>query len=109
MSVALGGLTDKINLVRTLRTAFLTHFFLFLFLAGMSDDLCGGVRQWRKHCGVCHSGGGAAGELSDDEDKSVCGNLLSEEMFEVVKSLALSRLLHEDPPVHNYTQCSHAF
>ncbi|KAK2849579.1 hypothetical protein Q5P01_009413 [Channa striata] len=21
---------------------------------GMSDDLCGSVRQWREHSGVCH-------------------------------------------------------
>jgi len=35
-----------------------------LVLVGMSDDLCGSVRRWREHSGVCHCGGGVpAGNL----------------------------------------------
>lgn len=47
------------------------HRELFTFVSiGMSDDLCGGVRWWREHSGVCHCGGGApagkSAKLSDD-------------------------------------------
>lgn len=42
----------------------------------MSDDLCGSVRWWREHSGVCYCGGGApAGKSSklyvDKDAKSV--------------------------------------
>lgn len=65
----------------------------------MSDDLCGSVRRWREHSGVCHRGGGApAGKplyphnFSQVDQQSPMLKKLLEVMQEVAKSVGKEQL-----------------